>query len=169
MVEQSNRAVLRPTMRYLGETLDHLACSMMAFQDWPPRDQLTTFYQAAREQADGNPISWRMAKALLAAIADNKTVILATGEWGPNDFKYGETDGPVGIAVLARALASLGCKLVFVCDPHLFGVHRALVDRFAQHCHRVEIDADSWRETHAFTPDKPLPARKRTRRPTRRR
>jgi len=24
----------------------------------------------------------------------------------------------------------------------------ALVDRFAQHCHRVDIDADSWRDTH---------------------
>lgn len=26
----------------------------------------------------------------------------------------------------------------------------ALVDRFAQHCHRVDIDADSWRDAHAF-------------------
>jgi DNA replication protein DnaC len=26
----------------------------------------------------------------------------------------------------------------------------ALVDRFAQHCHRIDIDADSWRDTHAF-------------------
>lgn len=26
----------------------------------------------------------------------------------------------------------------------------ALVDRFAQHCHTVDIDADSWRDTHAL-------------------
>ena len=26
----------------------------------------------------------------------------------------------------------------------------ALVDRFAQHCHRVDIDGDSWRDTHPF-------------------
>ena len=26
----------------------------------------------------------------------------------------------------------------------------ALVDRFAQHCHRVDIDADSRRNAHAF-------------------
>jgi DNA replication protein DnaC len=25
----------------------------------------------------------------------------------------------------------------------------ALVDRVAQHCHVVDIDADSWRQTHA--------------------
>lgn len=26
----------------------------------------------------------------------------------------------------------------------------ALVDRFAQHCHRVDIDGDSWRDAHPF-------------------
>jgi DNA replication protein DnaC len=31
----------------------------------------------------------------------------------------------------------------------------ALVDRFAQHCHRVDIDADSWRDAHAFERDHP--------------
>ena len=35
----------------------------------------------------------------------------------------------------------------------------ALVDRFAQRCHRVEIDADSWRDTHGFEKDgAPSPA-----------
>jgi hypothetical protein len=29
----------------------------------------------------------------------------------------------------------------------------ALVDRFAQHCHRVEIDADSWPDKHSFERD----------------
>lgn len=29
----------------------------------------------------------------------------------------------------------------------------ALVDRFAQHCHRVEIDADSWRDKHSLARD----------------
>jgi DNA replication protein DnaC len=46
----------------------------------------------------------------------------------------------------------------------------ALVDRFAQHCHKVDIDAESWRERHAFeredspgnTPTPPrLPSKKR--------
>jgi DNA replication protein DnaC len=39
----------------------------------------------------------------------------------------------------------------------------ALVDRFAQHCHRVDIDADSWRDAHAFERDDP-PANKPGRR-----
>lgn len=29
----------------------------------------------------------------------------------------------------------------------------ALVDRFSQHCHKVDIDADSWRERHSFERD----------------
>jgi len=32
----------------------------------------------------------------------------------------------------------------------------ALVDRFAQHCHRVDIEADSWRDVHAFDRDEPV-------------
>ena len=39
----------------------------------------------------------------------------------------------------------------------------ALVDRFAQHCHKVDIDAESWRDRHAFerddSPEKPPPSR----------
>jgi DNA replication protein DnaC len=34
----------------------------------------------------------------------------------------------------------------------------ALVDRFAQHCHVVDIDADSWRQRHALSRDGELPA-----------
>jgi DNA replication protein DnaC len=45
----------------------------------------------------------------------------------------------------------------------------ALVDRFAQHCHKVDIDADSWRDPHSFerddSPDKlPAPPRSAKRR-----
>lgn len=45
----------------------------------------------------------------------------------------------------------------------------ALVDRFAQHCHVVDIDADSWRDTHPFERDggdrggSPTSARRRRR------
>jgi len=39
----------------------------------------------------------------------------------------------------------------------------ALVDRFAQHCHIVDIDADSWREKHAFDHDQSPRSRTRKR------
>lgn len=44
----------------------------------------------------------------------------------------------------------------------------ALVDRFAQHCHKIDVDADSWRDTHHFDRDPPATSR-RGRRPIKRR
>jgi DNA replication protein DnaC len=40
----------------------------------------------------------------------------------------------------------------------------ALVDRFAQHCHRVEIVGESWRDKHRLDPDRPPPKPSRSRR-----
>lgn len=40
----------------------------------------------------------------------------------------------------------------------------ALVDRFAQHCHRVEIIGESWRDKHRLDPDRPPPKPSRSRR-----
>jgi hypothetical protein len=117
-------------MRYLGNSLDHLACSAMGFRDWPPRNELSNFYQAARGQTNGDPISWRMGLSLLQAIATNKTVLVTTGEYEQKAFERGETDGPVGIAVLSRTLTRLGCNVVFVSDPRLLEIHRAVVDSF---------------------------------------
>jgi DNA replication protein DnaC len=45
----------------------------------------------------------------------------------------------------------------------------ALVDRFAQHCHKVDIDADSWRDKHGFErDDEPPPPAAPSRRAKRR-
>ena len=45
----------------------------------------------------------------------------------------------------------------------------ALVDRFAQHCHKIDIDADSWRDKHGFEHDPdpvtPQPTTPRSRKP----
>jgi DNA replication protein DnaC len=40
----------------------------------------------------------------------------------------------------------------------------ALVDRFAQHCHRVEILGESYRDKHRLDPDRPKPPTPRLRR-----
>lgn len=40
----------------------------------------------------------------------------------------------------------------------------ALVDRFAQHCHRIEILGESWRDKHRLDPDRPTPSPSRPRR-----
>jgi DNA replication protein DnaC len=40
----------------------------------------------------------------------------------------------------------------------------ALVDRFAQHCHRVEIVGESYRDKHRLDPDRPRPSTSKSRR-----
>jgi DNA replication protein DnaC len=40
----------------------------------------------------------------------------------------------------------------------------ALVDRFAQHCHRVEIIGESYRDKHRLDPDRPKPTSTKSRR-----
>jgi DNA replication protein DnaC len=40
----------------------------------------------------------------------------------------------------------------------------ALVDRFAQHCHRVEIIGESYRDKHRLDPDRPKPTSSKSRR-----
>ena len=40
----------------------------------------------------------------------------------------------------------------------------ALVDRFAQHCHRIEIVGESWRDKHRLDSDRPPPKPSRSRR-----
>lgn len=40
----------------------------------------------------------------------------------------------------------------------------ALVDRFAQHCHRLEIIGESWRDKHRLDSDRPPPKPSRSRR-----
>lgn len=45
----------------------------------------------------------------------------------------------------------------------------ALVDRFAQHCHRVEIVGPSWRDKHRLNPDNQPPPPTSPRRAAKRR
>lgn len=67
---------------------------------------LAPLYAAARERI-GGALAQAAAERLAAAIKPGDPVVLATGAGGPPWLFYGETDGPLGLAGLARAL-SLG-------------------------------------------------------------
>ena len=66
-------------------------------------------YRVAREQQGGTPLCWQIARALLPIQAGN-TVILVTGTGNPTWLPHGETDGPSGVAVLARVFSALGVR-----------------------------------------------------------
>jgi len=68
---------------------------------------LRPLYGAARERV-GSPLCEAAARRLVAAVGPRAAVVLTTGAGGPPWLFKGETDGPLGVAALARALA-LGC------------------------------------------------------------
>jgi len=66
-------------------------------------------YSVAREQQGAAPICGQIAQALLPRLGQG-TVVLVTGTGNPLWLPHGETDGPSGTAVLARAFAALGMR-----------------------------------------------------------
>jgi hypothetical protein len=65
---------------------------------------LQPLYEAARRAASG-PLCWAAARRLVDAVKPGDAVVLTTGAGGPPWLFRGETDGPLGVAALARALA----------------------------------------------------------------
>ncbi|HUA52748.1 MAG TPA: glutamate cyclase domain-containing protein [Candidatus Sulfotelmatobacter sp.] len=69
--------------------------------------RLQALYDAARRHAPG-PLCATAARTLVDAVKPRDPVVLITGAGGPPWLFAGETDGPLGLAGLARALA-IGC------------------------------------------------------------
>jgi hypothetical protein len=65
---------------------------------------LQPLYDAARLCA-GGPLCWTAARRLAQSVKPRDAVLLTTGAGGPPWLFRGETDGPLGLAALARALA----------------------------------------------------------------
>ena len=64
---------------------------------------LQPLYDAARAKT-GGPLCQAAALNLIEAVKPGDSVIITTGAGGPPWLFYGETDGPLGVAGLARAL-----------------------------------------------------------------
>lgn len=76
-------------------------------------------YAAARAEGGGRPVTARAAEALVAAISPGDPVLLVCGAGYPPEMPNGESDGPPGVAVLARALFwGLKAVPVFVQEAH---------------------------------------------------
>jgi len=88
--------------------LDHIA--NLELKNKPAQQGSTELrYRVAREQQGGSPISQQIAQALLP-IRRGGTVILVTGTGNPVWLPKGETDGPSGVAILARVFGALGVR-----------------------------------------------------------
>jgi hypothetical protein len=93
-----------------------------------PAGLVVPMYEACRE-FHGEPLSTLAARKLIARVNDGDTVLIATGAGVPPNLPFGETDGPPGAAVLARALATgLGANTVLLCEPPHLGAVSAVAE-----------------------------------------
>ncbi len=81
-----------------------------------PRGCTKQFYEAARK-VQKEPLTLLAAEALIDRVKPDDAVIIATGARCEPILPYGETDGPVGAAALARALdIALGAKTIITIE-----------------------------------------------------
>jgi len=98
-------------------------------------------YRVAREQQGAAPICGQIAEAVLPRLKDG-TVLLVTGTGNPAWLPHGETDGPSGVAVLARVLGTLGVRSCVLSEQRFLPGIAASV----QAAGTPLLAEDAWRE-----------------------
>lgn len=89
-------------MQIVAESIDRFI-SVKMNQASRFRGVIPRLYEAARAR-QGEPLTLAAARRLCEAAASGGTVFIATGHVHPVLLPYGETDGPPGAAILARAI-----------------------------------------------------------------
>lgn len=109
-------------LEQIGRNVDRLISI-----DYPSYGVIDPLFKGALK-AQGGPLSMRAAEMLADAVQPGDAVIIVTGLILPGHHPYGETDGPVGTAVLARALAiGLSARVLVAIEPELVGLMTALL------------------------------------------
>lgn len=100
--------MIQPANQWYFESLDRIA--NLEFKSKPAALGGTDLrYRIGRQLQRDEPICGQMAAALLPRLPES-TVVLVTGTGNPVWLPHGETDGPSGVAVLARVLACMGVR-----------------------------------------------------------
>jgi hypothetical protein len=112
-----------PFITQIGESVDQLVTlDVMCYGVIGP------LYRGARAAQGDAPLCLQAAAALRERLADGGTALVTTGFILPGHHPYGESDGPIGAAVLARALAlGLKSRVLVVSEPELAGLNAALL------------------------------------------
>jgi hypothetical protein len=111
----------------IGEYVDRL-CTVEMRPQGMPRGLVHRLYEAARRRQGGRPLTLFAAERLRDAVKPGDNVILVTGAGNPPWMPAGETDGPLGVAALGRALAlGLGARLYFATEAHSVAALEATV------------------------------------------
>lgn len=112
-----------PLIAQIGENVDQLVTlDVMSYGVIGP------LYRAGRARQGGRPLCLQAAERLRQALAPGRGAILTTGLIIPGHHPYGETDGPIGTAVLARGLAyGLAARVLVMTEAELVAVNAALL------------------------------------------
>ncbi|MBF8297911.1 MAG: hypothetical protein HW395_568 [candidate division NC10 bacterium] len=139
-----------PASRIL-ETIDRI-CLLGGTGGTGRARELATLYKAARSLA-GEPLCAAAARRLEAALHPGATVLLLTGAGAPPRLPRGETDGPLGAAVLARGLVlAFGARPLVVAEARFRGPIMATLDALAD-----GAPDSAWRRAVRYAP---FPARR---------
>ena len=92
-----------PNLGNLCRNLDRLMTVEMRISDYA-RDVIAKLHAAAVAENGGTPVSLAAASHVLAHATNGRYVFVVTGAGGHKHMPAGETDGPPGAVVLARAI-----------------------------------------------------------------
>lgn len=109
-------------MKIACENIDRLVNVGMR-QPGMPRSAMNVIYDAVKGE---DAISYDIATALLAH--PERRVAIFTGATVPEHLPNGENDGPMGSAVLARALERLGIRATIFTEIEVLGPQRAFAE-----------------------------------------
>lgn len=102
-------------MEVIGEYIDRLITVEMRPGDRPVRGTIRQLYDFTREKLGVRSLTLLAAQKIIESVKENDNVFIVTG-WATLPFlPHGETDGPLGVASLARAVnMGLNVKPLFV-------------------------------------------------------
>ncbi len=118
-------AVRTRDVRVVCDNIDRLMTAPLRTLGHPRAAYVPKLYRAARALHRA-PLCYASARLILDHPASR--VAIVTGTYNPVHFPGGETDGPIGAAVLGRALAQLGHHITFCCEAPILPAMR----RFAE-------------------------------------
>lgn len=112
------RSLDAPHTRSFGDNIDRLVTVEMRNAAMP-YGKITPLYEAARAEAGGVSLSLAAAAGLVENVGAGDRVLVVTGAGTLPLLPHGENDGPVGAAVIARALSrGLGAVPVYAVEEH---------------------------------------------------
>jgi hypothetical protein len=102
-------------MEIIGEYIDRLITVEMRPRNVAARGMIRQLYERARTELGANSLTLLAAQRLLETVKKNDVVFLVTGLGHAPFLPHGETDGPLGVASMARAInLGLDAKPIFV-------------------------------------------------------